>query len=110
MEGFGCFHPGEEQARGDLITVFWYLKVAMKWMTALSPRGATWRRQKAMGTSYTGAGFILMQEENGLQREQSLEEPPQGGGGVPITGGFQGAVGQGNLIQAPFSHQNLGPG
>lgn len=53
MAGVGCFHPGEQQARGDLNTVFWYLKVATKWMTTLSPRGATWRRQRAMGTSCT---------------------------------------------------------
>jgi len=53
--------------------------------------------QGAVGASCIRRGFILIQERTYFYSEsnQSLEQPPQGRGGVPITGGLQDAMGQG---------------
>lgn len=62
-------------------------RVARKGMEALSSQGATWRVQ---------VGEVSWYKKDFFPREnnQSLEQPLQGCGRVPITGGFQDVVGQ----------------
>jgi len=49
-----------------------------------------------MGTSCTGRGFISIKERNFYsENNRSLDQTPQGHGGVPFAGAFQHVGGQG---------------
>ncbi|GAB0186318.1 hypothetical protein GRJ2_001097100 [Grus japonensis] len=94
LKELGLFSLENTELRGDLITVFQYLKGNCREdgdsLFTSSHMEKTW-----------GNGYKLYQEGfhhktgNFYNDNSSMEQPPQGFGRVPIVGGFQDAVGQG---------------
>ncbi|XP_074677350.1 uncharacterized protein LOC141922118 isoform X2 [Strix aluco] len=99
-----------KRLRGDLITVFQYIKGGSK-----EERGSLFTRSPVEQTR--GHGYKLHQERFHLnvreifysENNYSMEQPPQGHGGVPVAGGFQHVAGQGagESHLGSLSHERL---